>query len=241
MRPGQALAERLGLPVRDLDLEQALVHSSWLHEHPDAARRPQRAPRVPRRRRREPRDLRGPLRAPSRRRRGRAVRAPGGDRLDRGLARLAGRIDLGADPLSSARARPSAAAAPAVAARVGVRGARRAPCTSTSATSRRDWLVELAAPELSWRRPRLAQEPQEPAPGAHPADDRRSPVVPAPRGVGPRPREVVPDRGLGRRPAARRRRGSVAPERRDRGGGPGDRAPPAARRRVTRPGTTRRR
>ncbi|MEX1173802.1 MAG: ribonuclease III [Chloroflexota bacterium] len=38
MRPGQAVAERLGLPVRDLDLlEQALVHSSWLHEHPDAA------------------------------------------------------------------------------------------------------------------------------------------------------------------------------------------------------------
>jgi ribonuclease III len=32
-------AERLGLPVRDLDLlEQALVHSSYLHEHPAAAR-----------------------------------------------------------------------------------------------------------------------------------------------------------------------------------------------------------
>ena len=39
VRPGQAVAERLGLPVRDLDLlEQALVHSSWLHEHRDAAR-----------------------------------------------------------------------------------------------------------------------------------------------------------------------------------------------------------
>jgi ribonuclease-3 len=39
VRPGQAVAERLGLPVRDLDLlEQALIHSSWLHEHPDAAR-----------------------------------------------------------------------------------------------------------------------------------------------------------------------------------------------------------
>jgi ribonuclease-3 len=38
-RPGRAVADRLGLPVRDLDLlEQALVHSSWLHEHPDAAR-----------------------------------------------------------------------------------------------------------------------------------------------------------------------------------------------------------
>src|SRR5881409_3805104 len=39
VRPGHAVAERLGLPVRDLDLlDQALVHSSWLHEHPDAAR-----------------------------------------------------------------------------------------------------------------------------------------------------------------------------------------------------------
>jgi ribonuclease III len=38
VRPGQAVAERLGLPVRDLDLlDQALVHSSWLHEHPDEA------------------------------------------------------------------------------------------------------------------------------------------------------------------------------------------------------------
>ncbi|MDQ3128214.1 MAG: ribonuclease III [Chloroflexota bacterium] len=39
MRPGQAVADRLGLPVRDLDLlEQGLMHSSWFHEHPDAAR-----------------------------------------------------------------------------------------------------------------------------------------------------------------------------------------------------------
>jgi ribonuclease III len=34
-----AFAQRLGLPVRDLQLlEQALVHSSWLHEHPESAR-----------------------------------------------------------------------------------------------------------------------------------------------------------------------------------------------------------
>jgi ribonuclease-3 len=33
-----ALAERLGLPLSDLEtLERALTHSSWLHEHPDAA------------------------------------------------------------------------------------------------------------------------------------------------------------------------------------------------------------
>ncbi len=38
MRPAAALAERLGLPVGDSDLiTQALVHTSWLHEHPDDA------------------------------------------------------------------------------------------------------------------------------------------------------------------------------------------------------------
>ena len=39
MHPADALTERLGLPIRDRDLlAQALVHSSWLHEHPDEAR-----------------------------------------------------------------------------------------------------------------------------------------------------------------------------------------------------------
>jgi ribonuclease-3 len=38
MRPAAALAERLGLPVRDLELlQQALIHSSYLHEHRDLA------------------------------------------------------------------------------------------------------------------------------------------------------------------------------------------------------------
>jgi ribonuclease-3 len=38
VRPAAALAARLGLEVRNLDLlEQALVHSSYLHEHPDVA------------------------------------------------------------------------------------------------------------------------------------------------------------------------------------------------------------
>jgi ribonuclease-3 len=37
MHPADALIERLGLPVQDRDLfEQALIHSSWLHEHPDS-------------------------------------------------------------------------------------------------------------------------------------------------------------------------------------------------------------
>src|SRR5436190_3363237 len=38
VRPAAALAERLGLLVGDSDLiTQALVHTSWLHEHPDDA------------------------------------------------------------------------------------------------------------------------------------------------------------------------------------------------------------
>jgi ribonuclease-3 len=38
VRPAEAFALRIGLPVRDLALlEQALVHSSWQHEHPDVA------------------------------------------------------------------------------------------------------------------------------------------------------------------------------------------------------------
>jgi ribonuclease III len=38
VRPAEAFAARIGLPVRDLDLlEQALTHSSWHHEHRDAA------------------------------------------------------------------------------------------------------------------------------------------------------------------------------------------------------------
>jgi len=37
MHPAEALIEQLGLPVHDRDLyEQALIHSSWLHEHPDS-------------------------------------------------------------------------------------------------------------------------------------------------------------------------------------------------------------
>lgn len=39
MGPAEELARRLGLPVRDFALlEQALVHSSYLHEHPETAR-----------------------------------------------------------------------------------------------------------------------------------------------------------------------------------------------------------
>ncbi|HEY7525078.1 MAG TPA: ribonuclease III [Candidatus Limnocylindrales bacterium] len=39
MSRADAFAARLGLPIRDLGLlNQALIHSSWLHEHRDAAR-----------------------------------------------------------------------------------------------------------------------------------------------------------------------------------------------------------
>ena len=39
MDQAQTLATRLALPVRDLDLlEQALTHSSWLHEHREVTR-----------------------------------------------------------------------------------------------------------------------------------------------------------------------------------------------------------
>jgi ribonuclease-3 len=39
VRPAESFADRLGIAVRDLDLlEQALVHSSWHHEHRDGAR-----------------------------------------------------------------------------------------------------------------------------------------------------------------------------------------------------------
>src|SRR6187549_801182 len=38
VRPAEDLATRIGLPVRDMDLlEQALVHTSWHHEHRAAA------------------------------------------------------------------------------------------------------------------------------------------------------------------------------------------------------------
>ena len=39
MGPAATVAAELRLPIRDIELfEQALVHPSWLHEHPDAAR-----------------------------------------------------------------------------------------------------------------------------------------------------------------------------------------------------------
>jgi ribonuclease-3 len=149
VRPGQAVAERLGRPVRDLGLlEQALVHSSWLHEHPDAA--PGHNERLEylgdavvslsiseALYERHPDEDEGDLSA----RRAAIVSTTG-------LARLAGRIDLGGFVLlgegesqRSARRRPSLLAS-SFEALVG------ALYLDLGYEAVHDWLVTLAGPEL---------------------------------------------------------------------------------------------
>jgi ribonuclease-3 len=154
VRPAAALAERLGLPVGDSDLiTQALVHTSWLHEHPDEA--------AGHNERLEflgdavvnlaisdalyaahPADDEGILSA----RRASIVSTVG-------LARLAHRIDLGSTLfLGEGEAQ---------------RGGRRRPSILASAfealagalylvvgfDATRDWLMELAAPEIAMDAP----------------------------------------------------------------------------------------
>ena len=149
MRPATGLAARLGLPLGESDLlDQALVHTSWLHEHPDAA--PGHNERL------EflgdavvnlaisealftahPADDEGMLSA----RRASIVSTVG-------LARLANRIDLGSSlSLGEGEAQ---------------RGGRRRPSILASAFEAlagalylelgfdptRDWLIALAAPEI---------------------------------------------------------------------------------------------
>jgi ribonuclease-3 len=150
VRPATAFAERLGLPVRDLDLlEQALVHSSYLHEHPEAARGHNErleflgdavvnlavSTAIYER---HPDDDEGILSA----RRATIVSTIG-------LARLAGRLDLGdflllgeGESQRGGRLRPSLLAA-SFEALVG------ALYLDLGWESVRDWLVTLAAPELS--------------------------------------------------------------------------------------------
>jgi ribonuclease-3 len=150
VRPAAALAERLGLPVGESDLiEQALVHTSWLHEHPDAA--------AGHNERLEflgdavvnlafsealfaahPADDEGMLSA----RRASIVSTVG-------LARLAGRIDLGSalflgegEAQRGGRRRPSILAS-AFEALAG------ALCLEVGYDLTRDWLLEIAAPEIS--------------------------------------------------------------------------------------------
>ena len=176
MHPADALAERLGLPVHDRDLlAQALIHSSWLHEHPDAA--PGHNERLEflgdavvslavseALYRRHPADDEGVLSA----RRAAIVSTPG-------LARLA---DPARPRLVPAARRGRGAARrprPAVPAGVGVRGPRRGDLPRPR-LGRRARLDPRAGGGGAVRRPHDhdAQEPQEPAPGAHPADDRRA-------------------------------------------------------------------
>ncbi len=157
MRPGQAVAERLGLPVRDLDLlEQALVHSSWLHEHPDAARGHNERLEFlgdavvnltisEALYARHPDDDEGGLSA----RRAAIVSTAG-------LSRLAGRIGLGADLLlgegesrRSGRRRPTLLAS-SFEALVG------ALYLDLGYDLVRDWLIGLASPELTLEEPILS-------------------------------------------------------------------------------------
>ncbi len=144
-----ALAQRLGLPIREPDLlEQALVHSSYLHEHPEAARGHNERLEFLGDAvvnlaisevlfERHPDDDEGVLSA----RRAAIVSTSG-------LSRLAGRLELG-DSLLLGEGEAA-------------RGGRRRPSLLASAfealagalyldvgwPATRDWLVRLAAPEL---------------------------------------------------------------------------------------------
>src|SRR6476659_9948466 len=150
VRPGRAFAERLQLPVRDPDLlEQALVHSSWLHEHPDAARGHNERLEFlgdavvnlaisEALYARHPDDDEGALSA----RRAAIVSTTG-------LARLAGRIELGPELLlgegesqRSGRRRPSLLAS-------SFEAFTGALYLDLGYERVRAWLIELAAPELA--------------------------------------------------------------------------------------------
>jgi ribonuclease-3 len=147
----------LGLPVRDLDLlEQALVHSSWLHEHPDAARGHNERLEFlgdavvnltisEALYSRHPEDDEGALSA----RRAAIVSTTG-------LARLAGRISLGADLLlgegesqRSGRRRPSLLAS-------SFEALTGALYLDLGYEPVRDWLIGLALPELALEAPILS-------------------------------------------------------------------------------------
>src|SRR5512141_901450 len=147
--PADALTERLGLPIRDRALlEQALVHSSWLHEHPDAARGHNERLEFlgdavanlsisEALYARHPNDDEGALSA----RRAAIVSTTG-------LARLAGRIELGSylllgegESQRSGRRRPSLLAS-------SFEALAGALYLDLGFDAVRDWLVGIAEPEL---------------------------------------------------------------------------------------------
>jgi ribonuclease-3 len=154
VRPAEALAARIGLPVRNLDLlDQALVHSSWHHEHREAT--PGHNERLEflgdavvnlaiseALYTRHPDDHEGDLSA----RRAAIVSTTG-------LARLAGRLDLGQALLlgegeaeRSGRRRPSLLASAFEA----VTGALYLDLGFEAV---HDWVVRLADPELAAEAP----------------------------------------------------------------------------------------
>ena len=151
--PAAALADRLGLPVRDPELLRlALVHSSYLHEHPAAGAHNERLEFLgdavvnlaisEALYARHPGDDEGVLSA----RRAAIVSTTG-------LARLAARLRLGdhillgeGEALRSARSRPSLLAS-SFEALVG------AVYLDLGYEAVRDWLVRQAAPELDADRP----------------------------------------------------------------------------------------
>ena len=157
MRPADAFAARIGLPVGDLDLlEQALVHSSWHHEHAEES--PGHNERLELLGdavvnlaisealfRRHPDEDEGYLSA----RRAAIVSAAG-------LARLAGRIDLGSflllgegEAQRNGRRRPSLLASTFEA----VAGALYLDVGFQRVS---DWIVDLAATELVAEAPIVA-------------------------------------------------------------------------------------
>ena len=149
MGSAQAYALRLGFRVRDESLiQQALVHSSWLHEHPDAARgHNERLEHLgdavvnlaisQALYERHPEDDEGDLSA----RRAAIVSTAG-------LARLAARIDLGevlllgeGESQRDGRSRPSLLAS-------SFEALAGALFLDAGFDQVRGWLVELASPEL---------------------------------------------------------------------------------------------
>ena len=202
MRSADLFAARLGLPIRDLDLlEQALTHSSYLHEHRETASGHNERLEFlgdavvtlvigEALFRLRPTDDEGVLSA----RRAAIVSA-------QGLARIARRIELGealrlgeGESRRDGRTRVSLLAS-------GFEALVGAIYLDLGYDVVRDWLLEQAQPELSSDAPAVEpEERQEPAPGAHPADERRATVVPARRRQRARSRQALPGRGVGRRP-----------------------------------------
>ena len=229
MGSAQAYALRLGFPVRDESLiQQALVHSSWLHEHPDAARGHN-----------ERLEFLGDAVVNLAISQALYARYPDDDEGDlsarraaivstAGLARLAAphRPRRG-PPARRGRVRSATAGAGR---RCSPRRSRRwpAPCTSTSGST------PSATGSSSWPRPNSSasrsvgalKSPKSRLQEHTQRTTGERPVYRLVDATGPDHERSFRIEVDGRRRGARRRRGPVAPGRRDRGRGPGD-GPPA--------------